>query len=131
MIYQFRIDGETPSKKNSRINLPSGVSIPSKKYTEWNKNAILQLKSELREENKLDAPLSSPVSISLLFIHGDKRRRDSDNGCSSIMDTLVDANILDDDNWNIVRSIYITNDYKKSAPSCAILIKTLENDTLF
>lgn len=32
MIYNFQLVGETPAKKNSRITLQNGKTIPSKNY---------------------------------------------------------------------------------------------------
>ena len=37
------------------------------------------------------------VRVSIAFHHGDLRRRDSDNGTSSILDLMVDCGILKDD----------------------------------
>lgn len=123
MIFTFRIEGETPAKKNSRIiNTKTGRSFPSKKYTEWHKSALVQLMQFPRP----DKPIDTPVRIVLKFTHGDLRRRDSDNGCSSIMDLLVDAGILADDNWNIVQDISISNKYEVRNPKCDILIHTLD-----
>ena len=59
------------------------------------------------------------------FTHGDLRRRDSDNGCSSILDLLVDNGILQDDNWQIVQEISIKNNYKKNSSFCKITIDKL------
>lgn len=88
-ICTITIEGETPSKKNSRITLRNGRTIPSKNYQQWHKEALSQIRAP---EN----PINYPVLIHLVFTHGDLRRRDSDNGCSSIMDTLVDAGVLAD-----------------------------------
>lgn len=121
MIYDFVIKGETPAKKNSRINLKNGVSIPSKRYSAWHSDAMMQLHSQVRPSE----PISNPLLIHLVFTHGDLRRRDSDNGCSSIMDLLVDAKIIEDDNWQIVRDIAITNKYEKGNPQCVITIQEI------
>ena len=67
-----------------------------------------------------------PVSITLSFYHGDLRRRDSDNGTSSILDMLVDCEIIKDDNWEIVRIINVYNYYDKNNARCEIDIKPLE-----
>lgn len=120
-IYTITTTGETPAKKNSRINLRNGVSIPSKRYMEWHQKAL----SEIKNQITLDTPIDKPVLLHLEFIHGDLRRRDSDNGCSSICDLLVDAAILKDDNWQIVRDIAITNKYEKGNPRCNITIQDL------
>lgn len=120
-IYTFEIIGETPAKKNSRINLRNGISIPSKRYTQWHSTAL----SQLLEQSKPPEPIDYPVLIHLKFTHGDLRRRDSDNGCSSILDLLTDAKVLQDDNWQIVRDLAICNDYEKGHPQCSITIQEI------
>lgn len=115
----FTIIGETPAKKNSRITLKNGMTIPSKRYQDWHKVAL----SEILQQAEEPVPIDYPVKITLIFTHGDLRRRDSDNGCSSILDLLTDAEILEDDNWNIVQEIAIFNRYEKNLPKCEILIE--------
>ena len=115
------IKGETPSKKNSRIQLPNGRNIPGKKYQQWHKDALAQVMDQKKRLEKL--PVHNEVIIYLDFIHGDQRRRDSDNGTSSILDLLVDAGILEDDKWQIVRQLHVTNEYEKNDPMCIIAIE--------
>lgn len=122
MHYEFNITGETPSKKNSRIiNTKTGRSFPSKKYTDWNRAAQIQLKPQ-KDAQKLKDPINTPVEITLIFTHGDKRRRDSDNGASSIFDLLTDSLILFDDNYNIVVKHTVINAYEKNNANCKIII---------
>lgn len=118
MTYFFTLAGETPAKKNSRITLKNGMTIPSKNYREWHKTAL----QELALQTKPESPIDSAVRIQLRFIHGDLRRRDSDNGCSSVLDLLTDAGILADDNWQIVRQIRVQNEYGKNKAKCEIAI---------
>ncbi|MBQ1778303.1 MAG: RusA family crossover junction endodeoxyribonuclease [Acidaminococcaceae bacterium] len=119
---KFIIEGETPAKKNSRITLPNGRTIPSKNYRTWHESALLQIEAMAISR---EASISYPVAISLNFIHGDLRRRDSDNGTSSILDLLVDAGILADDNWQIVRILNVYNQYDKGHARCEIMISQL------
>lgn len=124
MTYYFKLEGETPAKKNSRIiNTKTGRSFPSKKYSDWHKSAVLEIKTQ--NIFNLKEPINRPVRVDLIFTHGDKRRRDSDNGCSSILDTLVDAGVLLDDCYTIVEEINIKNLYEKNNASCIIKIMTL------
>lgn len=116
------IIGETPSKKNSRIVLPNGKNIPSKQYRIWHESAKLQVRAMSTGADTI----CYPVSISLSFFHGDLRRRDSDNGTSSILDTLVDCGIIKDDNWEIVRILNVYNYYDKNNARCEIDIKPME-----
>ena len=116
------IEGETPAKKNSRIVLPNGRNIPSKRYQEWHESALLQVRAMTINHNTI----SHPVMISLSFFHGDLKKRDSDNGTSSILDTLVDAGVLQDDNWEIVRVYTVYNHYDKGHAMCEIDIHELK-----
>lgn len=121
-IFSFKVEGETPAKKNSRIVLRNGRNIPSKRYQDWHNSAVEQIKLlHIVPDN----PIDYPVLIHLSFVHGDLRRRDSDNGCSSVMDLLVDAGVLADDNWQIVRDIGINNTYKKNDAYCEITIQEI------
>lgn len=97
------ISGTTPSKKNSRINTRSGRSFPSKRYTEWHKTAI----EELTEQFKGLVITGYPISVTVVFYNADLRRHDLDNQISSILDTLVDAGVLEDDNQKFVESIQL------------------------
>lgn len=121
MLYRFKILGETPAKKNSRIVLKNGRNIPSKNYQQWHEGAMLQLFSQ--KQIVKCGIISKPCTIRLSFMHGDLRRRDSDNGCSSIMDLLVDCGILEDDNWQIVQNIQIKNSYEKDNAFCIVEIE--------
>ena len=118
MMYTYKILGETPSKKNSRITLKNGMNIPSKCYRNWHKDAELQIKKQAIPEK----PIDSPVVVYLEFVHGDRRRRDSDNGTSSIMDLLQDCKVISDDNWQIIQTIIVTNKYDKGNAACFVTI---------
>ena len=125
-MIRFQITGETPSKKNSRIFLKNGRNIPSKRYQEWHKIAKNEIYSQaiLQAKDSFSTiPIEKEVAINLTFYHGDLRRRDSDNGTSSVLDLLTDCGILKDDNWQIVRSIRVLNHYEKNAARCIIEIE--------
>lgn len=124
-MLKFILEGETPSKKNSRVFLKNGRNIPSKNYREWHTKAVSDLYLQTFKQEKNFEPIDELVQITLRFYHGDLRRRDSDNGTSSILDTLCDCGILKDDNWQIVRSLKVYNFYEKNKARCEIEIKKL------
>lgn len=126
MKIDFEIQGETPSKKNSRINTRSGRSFPNKRYTEWHVLAVGQIVYQKMEMKNVSFPLVGPVRIKMTFTHGDLRRRDSDNEVSSILDTLKDSGIIADDNWRIVKELCVSNEFEKNKPSCKICVEVLE-----
>lgn len=116
-IFEFKIHGETPSKKNN-IKFSSHGEYKSKRFREWHKMATV----ELLPQRPKEPAINYPVLIKMEFTHGDKRRRDSDNGTSSILDLLVDVGILADDNYSIVRDLEITNFYDKNKSQVKITI---------
>lgn len=122
MIREFYLPFETPSKKNSRVYLRNGRNIPSKRYRLWHDQAMAYIMPQI---NKTAEIITDPVQINLVFTHGDYIRRDSDNQVSSILDLLQDAEVIIDDNWTIIKSIQVYNDYDKNNPSCKILITSI------
>ena len=88
--------GRIPSKKNSRINTRSGRSFPSSKYTAWHKDASLQILKTKKQTQK---------GFVLTFYMPDNRRCDLTNKAESVMDLLVDNDILQDDCWQVTGEI--------------------------
>ncbi len=123
MTYTFILNGETPAKKNSRLNLSSGKSIPSASFRKWHESALIQV---IMQRNRIlnfkKATKENPCAIKLTFTHGDMKRRDSDNGTSSILDLLTDSGILEDDSWLIVRNISVFNCYQENSAKCQVEI---------
>ena len=94
-MIKFVIQGETPSKKNNKILTRSGKIIPGKAYQAWHKDAMVQVYGQISRQSP--CIVTDRVRVSIAFHHGDLRRRDSDNGTSSILDLMVDCGILKDD----------------------------------
>lgn len=95
------IYGQTPSKKNSKIISCRGnrpCLFPSAKYTSWHKDALLQL----RGKKVIDSN-----ELILTFFANDNRKFDLTNKAESIMDTLVDAGLLEDDNYSIISNLHL------------------------
>lgn len=124
ILINLVIKGRIPSKKNSRNLFVRGgklMNIPSKKYAEWHKDALNQLKDF--------APLcwDKIPAIKLEFYAPDKRASDLTNKAESIMDLLVDKCIISDDNWWVVgRIILVFKGVDKTNPRCEITIHTSE-----
>lgn len=116
------LQGETPPKKNSRINTRSGKSFPNPRFTKWHKEALEQIIAQ--GVKSIDA--ESQVKLTVTFYHGDLVRRDSDNQLSSILDTLVDAKVLIDDNWKVIPRKEIIDKYDKGKARCEIKIEVLK-----
>ena len=113
----FELKEETPAKKNSKImNTKTHRMFPSKRYQEWHDYVAFALRPKIRK------CIEDRCYIVLIFCHGDARRRDSDNGVSSIFDALVDFSALKDDCWQILRNHHVFNCYEKGNPYCKVYI---------
>lgn len=121
---KIELKGETPPKKNSRINTRSGRSFPNPRYVEWHKRVLSEL-NYLLATKQIERFEGKRVSIEINFTHSDLRNRDSDNQLSSILDTLVDAKIIDDDNWKVVPRKVINDEYDKGNARAEIVIEEI------
>lgn len=98
---KLTIYGSTPSKKNSKIISCAGNRprlFPSSKYTSWHKEALLQL---------IGKKAITSNKIKITFFGQDNRKFDLTNKAESIMDTLVDAGLLEDDNYEFVSELLL------------------------
>lgn len=89
-------------KKNSRQNFWH-ISLPSKNYIEWHKRIMDKLEWKVRRYNWW------PCVINITSIVWDKVKSDCDNQVSSILDTIVNLGIIEDDNRFIVKEINVRN----------------------
>lgn len=74
------------------------ILLPSSKYTDWHKEALKQVEDM--------EPIKSS-KITLTFFAGDNRKFDLSNKCESIMDLLVDAGKIEDDNYSVVSELVL------------------------
>lgn len=112
------LPGEAIPKKNSRVtDTTTGRTFPSARYNDWHDVAMFHAISQAKGQK-----VKKNCNIIFDFYHGDNRRRDWDNGVSSILDMLVDAGILPDDAWQRVPVAAVRNTLRKGAPSCQITI---------
>lgn len=121
---KIELKGETPPKKNSRINTRSGRSFPNPRYVKWH-DAVLTELNYLLATKQIERFEGKKVRIEITFWHENLVRRDSDNQLSSILDTLVDAKIIDDDNWKVVPRKVINDEYDKGNARAEVIIEEI------
>lgn len=113
------VTGTTPSKKNSRINTRSGRSFPSKRFSEWEATALPELVNQFQGL----VITNYPITVTMIFFNADNRRHDLDNQSSSILDSLVKANIIEDDNQNYIDCLQLQyGGVDKENPRCEIYL---------
>lgn len=90
-----------PSKKNSKIIVCRGtfpILLPSSNYTKWHKDALEQLIGV--------KPIKSN-KLTITFIAENKRKFDLSNRAESVMDLLVDAGLIEDDNYTVISDLHL------------------------
>ena len=128
MIQKYIIYMPPITKKNSQqilTNHRTGKPFiaPSKQYKKYEQAAMWYLTP------KPKAPLAGHYNIRLLFYMPTRRKVDKTNLESAIMDVLVDAKILADDNRNIVAATDGTRVYyDKENPRTEIYIEDFTED---
>ena len=118
-ILELRLDGNVPSKKNSRINRGDGKSFPSKKYMDWEEYALKQTRQQTRLR------FIKPVSIEVIIYFGTNIRADLDNRLTSILDMLVEGLIIKDDKWQDVPMLQAQAEHRPRSPGAFVRITEL------
>jgi len=114
------IKGDIPSKKNSKIMICRGkrpLLISNSRFQAWNEEQLWLLK-------RLGSlQLKEVAGIDITYYPSTKRKSDITNKTESIMDLLVDARILEDDNWFVVPSLLLHfGDVDTENPRAEIII---------
>lgn len=96
----FELTGDVPSKKNSKRIFTRGsrpVLLPSENHEAWHEDASWQLKVQTRPADPI-----KKAAVVITIWPSTARKADLTNKAESIMDLLVDMEILEDDNWFVV-----------------------------
>lgn len=126
---QFDIHGDVPSKKNSRKSVQVGrmrFTVPGKYHDAWHKEASREMLVHCRSLK--GAPYQF-AHVEIAFYPATKRRSDLSNKAESVMDLLVNAGILTDDNWYVVPCLTLRlGGVDKSNPRASVILTIYENN---
>ena len=117
MVYSFELNGPIVPKARARTT-KNGTYHP-RRYSEWKSGAIADISSQYRGQ-----PLEyAEITISLTGKHS--RQGDCDNVAGSILDALVQAGVIVDDNMKRVPSLTIALDWANTGePKTVIVLST-------
>ena len=68
----------------------------------------------------------SKCEMTIIYYFKDKRRHDPSNYDKALMDGLVEANVIIDDNYGVINKFTTIGDYDKDNPRTEIIIEILE-----
>lgn len=120
-MIELVLDGNVPSKKNSRVRTKSGSYIPNRNFYDWQNDALKQVSTQAKQIHLTN------VSVEVIIYFGTNVRADLDNRLTSILDMLVEGMILRDDKWQDVPQLAVQAEYRKGAPGAFIRITELQN----
>lgn len=119
-MIELVLEGSVPSKKNQRINRGDGMSFPSKKFVQWQSDALKQIRMQTRQRFYV------PVGVEVIIYFGTNIRADLDNRLTSILDMLVEVLVIRDDKWQDVPRIAVQAEYRKGQPGAFIRLTEIE-----
>lgn len=119
-MVELVLEGNVPSKKNSRINRGDGKSFPSRKYMDWQDDALKQVRIQTRQR------FLKPVAIEVIIYFGTNTRADLDNRLTSILDMLVEGLVLQDDKWQNVPMMQVQAELRPRKPGAFVRISELD-----
>ena len=99
------LPGRVPSKKNSKRWLKFGARmalVPSAQFNAWHEEMMLRVRRYRPKK-----PIQQ-AKVAITFFAETRRNFDLTNAAESVMDLLVDAEILADDSWSVVPEVTLT-----------------------
>ena len=121
---EITINGRIPSKKNSKRVFSRGnrvIVIPSENHEVWHEEQSYRIK-RFRPKKPIEK-----CEVEMMFYAPDRRRADLDNKSTTILDLLVDNQIILDDSWFVINKLtleFVKVD--KKFPRVEIKIKGLD-----
>lgn len=120
---KLTIHGNTPSQKNNKeiAMRKDGTRFvrSNDRVKAWQQTAIQELALQFRGYKVTDYP----ISINLVFYFDNNRRHDIDNAAGGVMDALVKAAILEDDNVHFVECLTLQyGGIDKTNPRCEVYL---------
>ena len=117
--------GNPRPKKNSmqfhRYSSGKTVLLQSDTFLAYKEAFLLQIRNKYKGQ-----PISEAVNIKCIYYRGDRRKTDLVNLENGTLDLLVEAGILEDDNFKIVVSMDGSRVYyDKNNPRVEIYITTI------
>jgi Holliday junction resolvase RusA-like endonuclease len=117
-MIELILAGEIVPKARPRVTA-RGTFMPHR-YREWKDGAILALRCQYH-----DGPLAKVESIAITLEGKHSRRSDGDNIAGSVLDALVQASILANDNLLAIPKLSIELQYNpKALPTTKISIES-------
>ena len=124
---QFKLEGKIVPKARPRL---AGRAYTQPEYKDWMSDAVCQLYGQLHDfqiefDDWILPAIHEPVDINIVLSGKHNRKGDLDNVAGSILDALVKAEIIRDDNMSVVVKLNIEINHNTEVPETIIRVKTI------
>lgn len=105
--HTITLPGRVPSKKNSLQRIKRGnriFTVASDQHRAWHEEQMINVRLQWPR----NLTLSKTRAVVITFMAPDKRAADLSNKAEAIMDLLVHAGVLTDDNWFVVPQLQLS-----------------------
>jgi Holliday junction resolvase RusA-like endonuclease len=107
----FILSGRIPTKKNGTCRVKRGrrtYTMASEEYRAWEPIAVMELRRQhAAAHSGMVSPMFGRCAVRIGICFPDQRKADLGNKAEGVLDALVKAKIIVDDNWKIVRSLFL------------------------
>ncbi len=118
-MIDFFIEGKIVPKARPRVTV-KGTFMPQS-YRDWMEGTVWELISIWREKYQ-SIKLNFPLTLAIHLEGKHSRKGDLDNIGGAVMDALVKAQILSNDNVNTINHLTISFNYSNKPPTYVILL---------
>ena len=124
-VIRYVLTGEVACKKNSnKFDGRTGNVYKTEHFRKWHSYAMLQVKAQ----GVPKIPLERYEARFVLY-HATRRRIDSDNQVTSLLDLMQDALVVRDDCWTCVPHKEIDDVYRKGKGGAEIELIPITEDS--
>ena len=107
MPIKITLLGRIPSKKNSQAIFVVGrkrIISPNQVYRMWEESKVYSIMNQLQLAG-VKTPITGIRRVEIVLWLPDKRRTDAISKAEGILDALVKAKAITDDNWKILPEV--------------------------
>lgn len=122
--WTYILEGEVGCKKNSnKFNTRTRRMFKTAHFRNWHDSALFQVLSQ-----RVPPVPVARFQAGFVLYHGTRRRVDSDNQVTSLLDLLQDARVIADDCWTCCPHKTVDDVYRKGKPGAEVTIYPLTDD---
>ena len=117
--FRIVIFGQIRGGKNNMVVTRTGQHFPKPEWAKWRDEAVRAVKEQFNGAKLFwTLPIKEPVNVRVMYVAGDRRRRDCPAILDSVWHVLERAGVVTDD--TLLWPVESSRSYDKDSPRCEI-----------